>query len=244
MSRELAKVQPDPFLAMIERVAANPQIDATKLRELLEVQVRQMAVQAELDFNTAMAQLRAELPAVARNKRNSQTNTDYADLEAFKKVADPLMAKYGFYDRYENDYPEPGIVGTTCEIVHKNGHSKRNRVQFAFDDKGIKGMTNKTVPHAMASSMTYGQRLSFCEALGFRIGEDDDGQAAGAVLDTERAAEIDTKLRAMGEEERPKFLKYMGTDDVRKIRAIDYQKAITALEARKRAQNGGSHARA
>lgn len=164
---------------LIASLAANPDVNVEKMQAIINMKIQTMNYQAECEFNVAMAALRKELGPVIKNRKNSQTNSKYADLDAIKKVADPLMAKHGFFDRYEDEMLEDGRIRTTCEIVHERGHSKRNSVVFAIDDKGIAGKTNKTQPHGIASAMTYGQRVSFCRALGIRIAEDDDGNAAG-----------------------------------------------------------------
>lgn len=239
---EVVKKEDQSFMSIIERVATDPDADVHKLEKLLDMQERVMDKQAEIEFNQDMAKLREELPVIIKNKKNSQTNSTYADLDNIKKHVDPLLTKYGFYDRYEDEYPSEGVVKTTCEIVHKTGHSKRNSVQFVLDDKGIKGSANKTAVHAAASSMTYGQRLALCRALGIRISQDDDGNSARKTLPTERAAELDTRINKLkdAKEYKPKFLGYMKVERVDLIAEKDYLKAITAIEAKER--NGGANA--
>lgn len=229
---------PEAMTTVIERMATNPDVDVHKLEKMLEMQERIMDREAEQAFNIAMANLRKELPAVLKNKKNTQTNSKYADLDNIKKAVDPLLAQHGFYDRYEDDYPEAGMVGTTCEIVHEQGHSKKNRVQFVLDDKGIKGTTNKTTVHASASSMTYGQRLALCRALGIRISEDDDGNGAGEKITDDQAAEIKQILKDTGSDTK-KFLQWAGEKDVDSIPAVKYSRVMARLsEKKKEAKNG------
>lgn len=224
--------QKNDFLSIIEKALSNPIFDADKLEKLINLQERILNKNAESAFNNDMVRLREELPIVVKNKRNSQTNSNYADLEAVQDVVYPLLNKYGFFDRYEDDYPADGLVGTTCEIVHRDGHSKRNRVQFSLDDKGIKGTVNKTLPHAIASSMTYGQRLSLCRALGVKIGLDDDGNLSGnKVISNDQGMQINSLIQSSGAD-KTGFLNYMGVDELEKIKASDFNKAITALNAK------------
>jgi hypothetical protein len=231
--QQVVAVQESAMISIIAKAASDPNVDVAKLEKLLDMQERIMEKQAEIEFNLDMNNLRVELPAVVKNKANSQTNSRYADLEAIQKVVSPLLSKYGFYDRYEDDFPSERIVGTTCEIVHKNGFSRKNRVQFTLDDVGIKGTANKTATHATASSMTYGQRLSLCRALGVQISIDNDGNNDRAVLPIEFAAELDL-LIIETKADKVKFLQFMKTDSVQNILAKDYIKARKALEDKKR----------
>jgi hypothetical protein len=224
----------DGVVQLMERLAVNPDIDVEKFDRMLTMQERILDRQAEMDFNVAMAKLRKELPPIFKNKKNIQTNSTYADLDAIKKVADPLLTKYGFYDRYEDVYPDERTVETTCEIVHESGHSKRNSVRFTLDDAGIKGSINKTPTHATASSMTYGQRLSLCRALGIRLSTDDDGNAMAQAIDTEAAVELDQRINKLADAKayKPKFLSYMKANSIQEIRAVDYLKAVNAIKAK------------
>jgi hypothetical protein len=173
---------PEKSLSTIADLARDPNMTPDKLNQYIDASMRIMNKQAEIEFNQDMAKLKDELKdtPIQKNKANTQTSSRYADLDAIKAIVDPLLAKYGFFDRYEDEFPDINTVRTTCEIVHRMGHSRRNTVQFGLDRTGIKGSVNKTDIHAAASSMTYGQRLSLCRALGIRISEDDDGNAAGS----------------------------------------------------------------
>jgi len=223
-------------LAIIERAVLSPDIDVGKMKALLDMQLAVMDKQAEMDFNIAMSALRTELPPVFRNKKNTQTDSSYADLDAIKKIVDPLLVKHGFFDRYEEDYPAPDIIGTTCIIVHKNGHSKINRDQFNLDDKGIKGSVNKTSLHAAASSMTYGQRLSLCRALGVRISEDDDGNSGVRVIDDERIDVLKKLLEETSSDEL-QFLKHLNIENLKLLPMSRYVEAKTLLTAKKKRAN-------
>lgn len=220
------------FLTIIEQHVADPNFTAEKLHSLIDANERILNKQAEIEFNRAMAMLRKELPAVVKNRKNNQTNSDYADLDAIKEVADPLLAKFGFFDRYEDEFLDNGIIRTTCEIVHEMGHSKRNTVQFVLDDKGIKGMVNKTPIHAAASTMTYGQRLSFCRAMGIRISNDDDGNLGGSKLITAQQVDVLRKWIDDTCADIKKFCEHFDIPSITEMAARDYQKATDLLKAK------------
>lgn len=221
------------MLAVIERAAGNPNVDTDKMQSLLDMQLQIMDKQAEIEFNKAMTGLRSELGPVVKNKANNQTSSRYADLETIKKAVDPLLVKYGFFDSYDDDFPEDGVIITTCILTHESGHARRNKVRFKRDSVGIKGSTNKTDVHGDASTMTYGQRLSLCRALGLRISEDDDGNKAGAKpIGDKQAAGIKKLLEETGSDVKG-FLDLFGIDCVESMDERDVRKANALLLTRK-----------
>lgn len=59
-------------------------------------------------------------------------------------------------------------------------------------------------------------------------------------IPTEQAVEIDLLIEEV-KADKPKFLKYMGVEDVRHIQVADYKKAITLLNAKKGANGHAAH---
>ena len=177
------------------------------------------------------------MPEIVKNKINNQTHSKYADLTQIKRVVDPLLAKYGFFDRYEDVMHEDGRITTTCIITHELGHSIRNSVTLDLDNKGIKGTVNKTSIHASASTMTYGQRLALCRALGLRIAEDTDGNSVYDTITDEQAKELKDLLKETGADVK-KFLAYMKVDCVDNIYAKDYPRAYKLLMRKKNDTKG------
>lgn len=239
---QLPAVAAQPNMNELIRFAIeSDSVDAQKLHLLLDAQERIIHHEREEAFNTAMVLLRKELPAIKRNKVNDQTKSRYADLEAVKRAVDPLLQKHGFFERYEHDYPAPGVVGTTCVLTHERGHSVKLRVQFDFDDKGIAGKTNKTQTHAAASSMTYGERLSLCGILGLQIVHDDDGNLAGAQPITEEQAEaIEKRIRELGSDMQA-FLQFFSIHHIKDLPQRDLKKAEILLNQKaKKAQNASA----
>jgi hypothetical protein len=84
------------MVAMIERLALSPDVDVLKLEKLLELQERVLKRNAEAAFNDAMRTVQSEMPKIRRNKKNAQTGSLYADLEAVTNAAVPIYTKHGF----------------------------------------------------------------------------------------------------------------------------------------------------
>jgi hypothetical protein len=228
---ELVTTEPNAMIDIIAKAAADPNVDVAKLEKLLDMQERIMNKQAEFSYNNEMLKLKAELPAIIKTKTNTQTNSNYADLENIKDIVDPLLTKYGFFDRYEDDFPSPTRIGTTCILTHREGHKERNRVEMDLDDKGIKGTVNKTSIHAAASSMTYNQRLALCRALSLKVATDVDGNLNNSVITQEQVislSDLADKVKA----DKMKFCKVMGVNSLAEIKVKDYGKAVAKLNAR------------
>lgn len=217
------------FIEMTERIAMNPDVDVDKMKAILEIQKEVMNKQAEIEYNKAMTALKKELMPVVKNKKNNQTNSKYADLAEIKKSVDPLLAKHGFFDSYSDEFPEDGVIITTCTITHEQGFSRSNSVRFKRDNVGIKGTANKTDIHGDASTMTYGQRLSLCRALGIRIADDDDGNAAGAVPITEEQRDFLQGLIEDTGSDIAKLCEYAKVKSLAEITQLNYPKIKNAL---------------
>lgn len=229
-------------MSVIERAASNPDVDVSKMQALIDMKMQVFDKEAEIAFNKAMTELRKDMTPVIKNKSNSQTKSKYADLEAIKKAVDPLLIKHGFFDSYDDDFPEDGVIVTTCILTHEGGHARRNKVRFKRDNVGIQGSKNKTDVHGDASAMTYGQRLSLCRALGVRISEDDDGNAAGNVFITDaQAAKIKELLKETDSNVKG-FLDLFGVQDVDSLPEKEFRKANALLITKRDGMKGEENA--
>ena len=126
-----------------------------------------------------MAAAKAEMPQVLKNRRNKQTDSNYADLEAIDKAISPVISKHGFALSFfpaKSDLPDHYAI--TCEVRHKAGHTVTHNADIPADEMGIKGTVNKTKTHAFGSTMAYGRR--YMKTMIFDVATaDDDGNAAG-----------------------------------------------------------------
>ncbi len=83
-----------------------------------------------------------------------------------------------------------------------------------------------------SGALTMGKRQALIAALGMiTTGEDNDGND-DSIVSNEQAVEIDLLITAV-KADKARFLKWIGVDDVQKILAKDYEKAITQLNAKK-----------
>jgi hypothetical protein len=224
------------ILSVIARAASDPNVDVDKLERLLAMQERVLGREAEQKFNEAMRSAQEEIRPVAKNKKNPETHSRYADLEAVSDAIDPIIHAHGFSLSFGSDAsPLPDHYRVTCLASHTGGHSRNYCADVPLDNTGPKGGQNKTRTHGFGSSLSYGRR--YLKLLIFDVATtDDDGRAAGkgATVDANQLAELNRLADDVGADKQ-RFCSYMKVDSLAAIPAKDYQRAIDALEA-KRAQ--------
>jgi hypothetical protein len=103
-----------------------------------------------------------------------------------------------------------------------------------IDDKGPGGTKNKTTGQGIASTMTSTKRIGFCALLNISTGDDKDLNVEGDLVTTPQAAELDVLRHETGASNA--FLAMFGVDDVRKIKASDFETAKRFLNMKKGAK--------
>jgi len=180
----------DNIVRMIEQVAMNPDVPVDKMERIMAMQERILDRQAQQDFTAAMVRVQKSIPAIVKHRKNEQTNSAYADLDDINRVIKPIYSAEGFSLSFGTDGEHlPGTVRIVCEVSHIGGYSKTFTYDAPIDDKGIKGTVNKTATHARGSANTYGQRYLVKMIFNLTLaGEDDDGNAAGGIIEGAIAA--------------------------------------------------------
>lgn len=230
---------PDPVsstLALIERMAVNPDVDADKMQKLLDMNLRIMDRQAEINFNQAFTRLSLLLPRIVKkgsvgykNKVTDATEEAFrfATYEDIDSKVRPLLQQEGFSLSFDTvERPGGGIV-VTAILAHKDGHSRMSSIPVALDNSG-----GKNNIQGMGSSSSYGKRYAMCNILNIvTIGEDDDAEGAFTIT-PEQAAEIDLLLED-AKMNKEKFLKLLKVNEVRDIKSKDHARALNSIKAKK-----------
>lgn len=215
---EIAQVeQTAPILAMVERVAMNPEADMDKLERLLDMQERVLDREAEAEYNSAMSALQSELPAV--NKSADGHNSKYAKFETINEAIRPHLAKHGFSISFRSNFPD-GQLEVTGIIAHKSGHREETTMRLPFDKSG-----SKNDVQAIGSSVSYGKRYVLCMLLNISTPDDDDG--ISAVVSPEQT--INDLLAGASEDLRKKFFEKSGVKSADKIEQKRMAGAISWL---------------
>lgn len=154
--------------------------DVSQLDKLLDLQLKWEGEQARKSYADSMASAQAEMPAIFKDRFNTQTKSWYATLESVNNRITPIYTKHGFSLSFDTeDSPLDKCIRIVCRVLHYKGHSETFRYDQPIDDVGIAGAVNKTQVHARGSAMTYGRR--YLTMMIFNLvgsDEDDDGNTA------------------------------------------------------------------
>lgn len=228
----------DAWLSMIERAAKDPTVDVSKMERMFEMRERVMKADAIQAFNAAFVAVKSTVGPIVRNKRNSQTDSNYADLAAVADAVDETMAQNGFGITFGTGTSDKeGYYRVTGELLHAQGHSKEYYADIPVDDAGIKGTKNKTATHAFGSTMSYGRRYLKIAIFDLAT-KDDDGNDAGGRADPEFITDEDVvdlqTMVANAGADLPKFLTFLKVPSLADLPANKLEYAKQALKAKQK----------
>lgn len=179
---EQAQPEGATLLAVISRVASDPNADVEKMERLLAMHRDMQQRQAESEFNVAMGRVQARMGRIGTDRRNDQTRSDYATYAKLDRVLRPLYTAEGFALSFGTDPTEAeNVVRVTCHVSHIGGYTRKYVIDMPADGKGAKGNDVMTKTHATGSATQYGMRYLLKMIFNVAIGqedEDDDGNAA------------------------------------------------------------------
>ncbi len=167
-----ALVPVDPMVAMIERVALDPDADIGKLEKMLSTKERlddrdreDAAREAEREFYRALTAAQSEVPLVVRTRRNAHSNYTYADLADIETQAMPVVRQHGFAVAAWSGAGAPdGFQRVHLRVSHVAGHFHEIADDFPLDGAGLKGGQTKPRSRAKAARRATGVAIS-CAAI-------------------------------------------------------------------------------
>lgn len=162
----------DGLAAVIERLAARPEVDVAKLEKIIELQERILRHEAEAEFNAAFAMMQPELPTIVERARTDKTS--YAPLEDIIEPIRPVLSKHGFSISHRTEWPEPTRVKVVGILTHRGGHSRNSEFLSAADQTG-----SKNAIQALGSAVSYGKRYTTKDLLCIVTREEDDDGETG-----------------------------------------------------------------
>jgi len=212
------------FLALIEKVALDPNTNVEKMGKILDMQQRVLEKQAELEFNQAMAQAMAEIPSFEKSKKGH--NFNYATFESINKFVKPIIAKQGLFINFLTDFQSDNHVMITAKITHKSGHSQETSMRFPFDATG-----SKNTIQATGSAISYGKRYTMSALLNITThDEDDDGFSTSKTIGKKETERINNGLDISGVG-LDDLCKYMEVERLSDIKLEKYNNALVYLKA-------------
>ena len=189
---------PNGMVAMMERLALNPDLPVDKLEKLLDMQIKIRAIEAEQAFSEAMARVQAAMPVVLKDAFNNQTQSPYATVSAIAAAIKPIYTAEGFSLSFsEAPCEKADHIRVRCTVRHRAGHKDETPyTDVAIDKAGIKGNDNKTLTHAEGSSFTYGRRYLTCMVFDVATGLDTDGNGPKSTtsITTDQLTAIEDKI--------------------------------------------------
>ena len=230
----------DAFLSMIERAARDPAVDLVKMQGLFDLKEKNDTRRSRIAFDEAFAAMQNELPEIdkrgkiiIRDKQDRETiiqSTPYALWDDTNRLIKPILAKFGFGLSFRIAQTAERLT-TTAVLSHREGHREETQFSSTIDSTGSKNNVQ-----GWGSVFSYGKRYAGTAILNITTrGEDDDGKAAGGGLITE---EQEAKIRELIEEREadiPKFCAYFKIPKLGDLKASDFERAITALNKKARA---------
>lgn len=225
------------LIQAIERAAINPAVDVDKMERLFALQERMLTRNAEIAFNEAMRATQAGMPKIKRNKKNAQTGSMYADLEAVTNAAAPIYTENGFSLSFgQEDCPTEGRMRIVCWCSHVAGHTRHYQYDASIDMTGLKGNANKTAIQGEGSTFSYGQR--YLTKLIFNItltDEDNDGNQSREFITESQEADLNALISEV-KANKDAFLKHIKVEKLSDLPADKFADAVVALNKKRAAK--------
>jgi len=219
-------------LDTIIRASRDQSVDVAKLKDLLDLQERLLADQRRTSFMSAMAELQAEMPQIAKagviTGQSGAVRNRYAKIEDIDVVIRPLLAKHGFSFSFDSE-PAQGGVCFLCRMSHRDGHSETKRLVLPLDQGA-----GRNAVQSMGSTVSYARRY----LLGMHLNlvtrdEDDDGRGGSGHVTPAQAAELRAKLAEVGGSE-ARFLNWLAAASFEEIPAANYTRALKFIDEKRR----------
>jgi hypothetical protein len=229
---------------MIERLAANPQLNMDVFDRLLAARRSEEDRAAERAFNAAISLAKGQIEPVLKTRdvdftsAKGRTRYKYETFADVARTIDPVFAEHGLSYRFSIEQTGAEIA-VTCIVSHNGGHSERTRLVGAVDQ----GSTGMSMVQALGSALTYLQRYSLRAAVGLAAGVDDDGRAAGgtsARISEAQAAELEDLIEATGRSQST-LMRLVGVNAVSDMNLDQFTRAKEVLVLAK-AEKARKHA--
>lgn len=223
------------LMAVITRIAENPEIDLARIEKMLDMYERVAERQAKVAYTAALAEMQPQLPVIAERGgikgQGGKVQSTYALWEDINDAIKPVLAEHGFALSFKTGREGDQIVVTGI-LSHRDGHSEQTTMHLPVDASG-----SKNAVQAVGSSTSYGKRYTAAALLNLTSrGEDDDGHAGGSggvITEAQRDALI--LLADEGGADKRKFCEFFGIQSVADLPSRDYRRAEQMLREKIRA---------
>ena len=219
------------FLNMIERLATDPRVDVDKLERLMLLQERILARNAKSAYNAALAEMQQKLPTITERgeiRIHDKVQSKFARFEDIVEAITPILGAHGFAlsFRIGRDTDRQTVTGI---LSHREGHQEETTISLPVDASGSKNSVQ-----SVGSSMSYGRRYVTQALLNLvSSGEDDDGEGGNdGLISADQKLELVALMQETGADT-GKYLKYLNVESLDQIKAANFGRAKSALEAKR-----------
>lgn len=218
-------------------MAMSKDLSPERLNQLLDVQQRWESNEADKAYHQALASFKAEELEIEKDRLVEYNETSYrfASLGRALMKINPLLARYGLSMtwRTRQDLTGGGLITVTAVLTHRQGHSEETSLSASPDSSG-----KKNPIQAVASTVSYLKRhTAFCLLGVASLDEDDDAQSWASeeseFISDQQYMDLKAMMSEVGADEE-KFLKYLGVGNLRNLRSDLYDRAIEALEHKRK----------
>lgn len=234
---------PAPMNVVERAIASGASIEM--IEKLWTLQERVDARNARKAFDNAIAEAKAEIPTIFKNRQvdftsqKGRTHYRHEDLAGIAAVVDPILGKHGLSYRFRTAQEGPRVT-VTCIISHREGHSEENSLSAGNDISG-----NKNDIQAVGSTVTYLERYTLKAALGLSVSNDDDAKAAdvgagaGDTIAQDQIADLQAMIESIGGADAEKlkkgFLRKFKIEALADLPVSQWKDAVAALQAKRAA---------
>jgi hypothetical protein len=219
--------------AMLVNMAMDQGADLDRLERLMNMKMTWEANEARKAYTEAMSIFKQNPPEIEKDKKVSyKTGTgttayNHASLGNVTTKINAALGKCGLSAAWTTEQNTNGVT-VTCKITHIMGHSESTSLTAALDNSG-----GKNAIQALGSTISYLERYTILALTGLATHDmDDDGAGAVEYINEKQLSTITDYINSKTVD-KAKFLQYMVAESTDKILAKDYEKAITALKAKK-----------
>jgi hypothetical protein len=231
-TRQVSNVN-SPFAMVLAGKAQGMTVE--ELDKFMDLQIKWEENQARKAYFDAMASFKAEPIEIEKDKhvkyttQKGVTEYDHASLGNVTQQISSSLSKHGLSAGWKT-VQEGARITVTCRITHAMGYGEETSLSASPDDSG-----GKNTIQSIGSTITYLERYTLLAMTGLAThDQDDDGKDAEPIKyisDKEKSTIID--MMSAKDVKEDQFCKFMNVENVGKIIATDFTKAMAALRAKK-----------
>ena len=233
MSEETTALTTTEGMGIIRDAVSDPNVDPTKLRELLAVKREWEADEARKQFAVDFAAFQAECPIIQPIDQGNKNK--YAKLDRIWRETRTLRNKYGLAVTWlDCTVDSDGICHLRGLLTHRSGHC----VDVAQDmplPEAIQSRSGGLVTNAaqrMGSAMSYAKRYGECAIFGIVTGIDDDGNGGtgSQKITADQCQTLSKAISVVGGDTEKQVLAFGGVERLEDFPAEKYAKAMKSCE--------------